>query len=82
MRRIGLRNRWTTSVGLGLVLVVLLAAGGRADSALDAKITEFQLVPMGGAKPPAFSLDTLDGKKVGPGDLKGRAVLLYFWATW
>ncbi|MEO6983508.1 MAG: TlpA disulfide reductase family protein [Edaphobacter sp.] len=35
-----------------------------------------------GKKAPAFSLMTLDGKKVSLSDYKGRAVLVNFWATW
>jgi cytochrome oxidase Cu insertion factor (SCO1/SenC/PrrC family) len=31
---------------------------------------------------PAFELTTLDGRHVRLDELRGRAVLLYFWATW
>ena len=31
---------------------------------------------------PAFELTTLDGRHIRLGELRGRAVLLYFWATW
>ena len=31
---------------------------------------------------PDFSLDTLDGKTMRLSDLRGKAVLLNFWATW
>lgn len=31
---------------------------------------------------PAFALPALDGGTVRLGDLKGKAVLLFFWATW
>jgi cytochrome oxidase Cu insertion factor (SCO1/SenC/PrrC family) len=31
---------------------------------------------------PAFGLATLDSRPVRLADLRGRVVLLYFWATW
>jgi cytochrome oxidase Cu insertion factor (SCO1/SenC/PrrC family) len=31
---------------------------------------------------PGFELPTLDSRPVRLGDLRGRVVLLYFWATW
>jgi thiol-disulfide isomerase/thioredoxin len=37
---------------------------------------------MRGKHAPAFSLTSLDGKKVSLADYKGRPVLVNFWATW
>ena len=31
---------------------------------------------------PAFALPALDGRTVRLGDYRGKAVLLFFWATW
>lgn len=35
-----------------------------------------------GAPAPSFTLPTLDGREVRLSDLRGKTVLLYFWATW
>ena len=35
-----------------------------------------------GQDPPAFTLESLDGKKVSLDDYRGMPVFLYFWATW
>jgi cytochrome oxidase Cu insertion factor (SCO1/SenC/PrrC family) len=83
-----------TSRRLALLLLVGLAvvalAGGSApapaadkDKVLDDLLFELQLIPMAGQEPPAFELEKLiDGKKVTLAELRGRPVLLYFWATW
>lgn len=38
--------------------------------------------PLVGKPAAAFSLETLDGKKVSLADYKGKAVVVNFWATW
>jgi hypothetical protein len=43
---------------------------------------DLQLLPLEGTTPPAFSLETLDGRRLALADLRGRAALLYFWASW
>jgi thiol-disulfide isomerase/thioredoxin len=53
--------------------------GAAQAPAADADSSE---VPMRGKKAPAFTLATLDGKKVSLADYKGRPVLVNFWATW
>jgi hypothetical protein len=75
-------NRWLKFVAPALVALAVCATTASADRVLDTAMTEFQLVRMGGETPPSFALETLDGGTLQPGDLKGRAVLLYFWATW
>ena len=39
-------------------------------------------VPSQAASPPTFSLPDLNGMPVRLADLKGRALMLYFWTTW
>jgi thiol-disulfide isomerase/thioredoxin len=41
-----------------------------------------EMPTMRGKAAPAFTLATLDGKKVSLADYKGRPVLVNFWATW
>ncbi len=61
-------------LGLGL----LPAA---ADDALDELLSAFQVTPLGDQTPPPFLLESLDGKPVALPDLRGRAVMLYFWES-
>ena len=69
-----------------LALSLLLLAGGAptaragpAKDTLQALLWDFQLVPLDGATPPPFTLESLDGKTVSLGDFRGRPVLVYFW---
>jgi peroxiredoxin len=43
---------------------------------------DLRLIPLGGETPPAFTLESLDGKKVSLSDYRGKPVFLYFWASW
>jgi cytochrome oxidase Cu insertion factor (SCO1/SenC/PrrC family) len=73
---------------LAVALVVLLVAGGAgpaaaADKALNDLMFDLQLVPLDGQVPPPFELERFsDGKKVSLAELRGRPLMLYFWATW
>ena len=69
---------WGRALILSLLLVVPAHAASMEDLLFD-----LELVPLDGRAPAAFSLERLsDGKSVGLADFKGRAVLVYFWATW
>ena len=67
---------------------VLLAGGlawlpGAASAAdLEDLLLDLQIIPLDGQAPPAFTLESLDGKKVSLSDYRGKPVLLYFWASW
>jgi cytochrome oxidase Cu insertion factor (SCO1/SenC/PrrC family) len=68
------------ALSLSLVLLAVSAAGaGGAKERLQGLLRDFQLVPLDGAAPPAFTLESLDGKTVSLGELRGRPVLVYFW---
>ena len=57
-----------------LTVLVLLAAAASGAERVMLKI---------GDPPPAFSLPDLDGRTVNvPGDLRGKAVIVHFWADW
>ena len=60
---------------LTAILVILLALGSMATSCQSE-------APQVGKRAPDFQLNTLDGQSVSLGDLKGKPVLLNFWATW
>lgn len=68
--------------GRALILSLLLVAPASAASMEDL-LFDLELVPLDGRPPAAFSLERLaDGKTVSLADFKGRALLVYFWATW
>jgi peroxiredoxin len=70
-------NRVTRYLGFGFVLTLLvLPASGFANSEkLDLVKPKVQLPG------PTFSATTLDGKHINLAELKGRHVMLHFWAT-
>ena len=67
--------RWVAVVGI-LLLAAQTVAAAPNWSALDAQLYE-------SPKPaPAFALPDPDGKVTRLEDLRGKVVLLFFWATW
>jgi hypothetical protein len=66
-----------TVVGLALALLTGSGAGAAPDFA------SLQVQPYQPPKPaPAFALPGLDGKVTRLADLRGKVVLIFFWATW
>ena len=67
--------RWVAAAGM-LLLAAQTAAAAPNWAALDAQLYEKP-------KPaPAFTLPDPDGKVTRLEDLRGKVVLLFFWATW
>lgn len=65
-----------------LATLAIAVAGPAATGALDDLLVHLQLVPLEGRTPPPLSLEALDGGTVTLAALKGRPVLVYFWASW
>ena len=66
-----------------IVLTPAPANSGKSGTAqASPSETDPSEVLMRGKKAPAFTLTTIDGKKVSLSDYKGRPVLVNFWATW
>jgi thiol-disulfide isomerase/thioredoxin len=61
---------------------VVLVPEKSGSAAADSRSPEAEASQMRGKPAPAFTLVTLDGKKVSLSDYKGRPVLVNFWATW
>jgi cytochrome oxidase Cu insertion factor (SCO1/SenC/PrrC family) len=64
-----------------LVVGVVVALATTALAAPD--FGSMQVIPYEPPKPaPAFSLPDLDGKTMHLSELRGKVVMLFFWATW
>jgi hypothetical protein len=76
MRRRGL------AVGVAMFLLAVSVAA-HADAPVDRRLVQaLNLTPVAAA-PPALALQRLeDGRTLRLEQLRGRPVLLYFWATW
>jgi len=77
LKIVGFMTRRITVVGLALTLLTV----GGAEAAPD--FASLQVQPYQPPKPaPAFALPGLDGNVTRLADLRGKVVLLFFWATW
>ena len=75
----------TRGLATALLALGLLAPGLFAAPALAAgpEFAAAGVQPYESPKPaPAFALPDLDGRTIRLADLKGKLVLLFFWATW
>lgn len=65
-----------------LLLGLLLAAAPPSGEELEERLWDLHIVPLDSQPAPDFALESLGRKQVSLSDFGGRAVLLYFWATW
>ena len=86
-RPMGGVRRATAAILVGALVVGLAASTpaqprGRGADALEELLFDLYLVPLDGRVPSPFTLKTLDGREISLAGLRGRAVLIYYWATW
>ena len=63
--------------------LVVLGVGSAGGAPLDELVAALNLIPLHGAPAEPLALERLaDGKVVALPSLRGRPVLVYFWATW
>ncbi len=67
---------------LTLTLLGLVLTTPAATPSVDAQVAELGMTSLNGRPAPAFSLKTLNGTEMALASLRGRVVMLYFWATW
>lgn len=66
---------------LGIILAAILLIPGVSGAKGDLW-QEFGLTRIGPSLAPDFTLEDINGKRVSLKDLKGKVVVLNFWATW
>jgi cytochrome oxidase Cu insertion factor (SCO1/SenC/PrrC family) len=68
-----------------LLITLFLAFAGPSTAvanALEDRMMDLNIAPLEPATPPALVVTTLEGARVTLADVRGKAVLIYFWATW
>ena len=72
----------TVAMLQALLLGFLLADTPPLGDDLEERLWDLHIEPLDAEPAPAFTLESLAGERVSLSDLRGRAVLLYFWAAW
>jgi cytochrome oxidase Cu insertion factor (SCO1/SenC/PrrC family) len=67
---------------LALALAAMPTGLAARSTVLGDLMMDLNIAPLDPQAPAPFSVTTLDGGRITLGDVKGRAVLVYFWATW
>ena len=75
------KKRWEILMLVSLALGFLWTVASRVPSAVGAPLSSAPS-PREGFLVPDFTLDTLDGNTVTLSELRGKVVVINFWATW
>jgi thiol-disulfide isomerase/thioredoxin len=77
------RPRWWRWLAWGLLLVAPGHPARAAESAVPSLLEPLLLVGYPSrTAPPDFGGGTIDGRKISPTDLRGKVVVVNFWASW
>ncbi|MFQ6011081.1 MAG: DUF3179 domain-containing (seleno)protein [Nitrososphaerales archaeon] len=72
-------------VAIGVIILAIVSIEGASMTELGPQPTIDSTIPIGtatGERAPDFTLNSLDGGQVSLSDLRGKPVLVNFWATW
>ena len=75
------KRRWEVLMLVGLAAGILWTVASRVPSAVGEPLSSLPS-PREGFLAPDFTLDTLQGEKVTLSHLRGKIVVVNFWATW
>lgn len=81
LRKFVWHHRWV-SILSAILIGLSLTSGNLVAAELEDLLFDLHIVPLDGERAPGFTLESLDKKKVSLSDFRGRALLVYFWATW
>lgn len=75
------KRRWDILMILSLAAAIVWTAASRVPSAVGAPLSSSPS-PREGFLAPDFALNTLQGESIKLSDLRGKIVVVNFWATW